>query len=62
MDKKEFDESVSLLLTEKKLLLKSVETSSEEVQEEIRKRIIHINSEINMLKNKYNKERGEKND
>ena len=55
MEKKEFDNNISILLTEKKLLEKSMEKTSEREKEEIRKRIIHINAEINVLKNKFNK-------
>ena len=55
MDKTSFDGKMSMLVTEKRLLETSYKrTKDEEVQLEIKRRIIHIRSEMQKLKKEYN--------
>jgi len=55
MDKTSFDNKMSMLVTEKRLLETSYKrTEDEEAQLEIKRRIIHIRSEMQKLKKEYN--------
>ncbi len=55
MDKTSFDSKMSMLVTEKRLLETSYKrTEDEEAQLEIKRRIIHIRSEMQKLKKEYN--------
>ena len=55
MDKTSFDGKMSMLVTEKRLLETSYKrTKDEEVQLDIKRRIIHIRSEMQKLKKEYN--------
>ena len=55
MDKASFDSKMSMLVTEKRLLETSYKrTKDEEAQLEIKRRIIHIRSEMQKLKKEYN--------
>lgn len=55
MDKTSFDSKMSMLVTEKRLLETSYKrTKDEETQLEIKRRIIHIRSEMQKLKKEYN--------
>lgn len=55
MDKTSFDSKMSMLVTEKRLLETSYKrTKDEEAQLEIKRRIIHIRSEMQKLKREYN--------
>ena len=55
MDKTSFDGKMSMLVTEKRLLETSYKrTKDEEVQLEIKRRIIHIRSEMQKIKKEYN--------
>lgn len=55
MDKTSFDSKMSMLVTEKRLLETSYKrTKDEEAQLEIKRRIIHIRSEMQKLKKEYN--------
>ena len=55
MDKTSFDNKMSMLVTEKRLLETSYKrTKDEEAQLEIKRRIIHIRSEMQKLKKEYN--------
>jgi len=56
MNKEEFDSKMSMLVTEKKLLEASLKvTKDDEAKIEIKKRIIYLRSEMQQLKNEYNK-------
>lgn len=55
MDKTSFDSKMSMLVTEKRLLETSYKrTKDEEAKIEIKRRIIHIRSEMQKLKKEYN--------
>ena len=55
MDKASFDSKMSMLVTEKRLLETSYKrTKDEEAKIEIKRRIIHIRSEMQKLKKEYN--------
>lgn len=55
MDKTSFDNKMSMLVTEKRLLETSYKrTKDEEAKIEIKRRIIHIRSEMQKLKKEYN--------
>lgn len=57
MKKEEFDNKMSSLVLEKKLLSESYKRSdSSETKFEIKKRIIHLKGEIIQLRKEYNKE------
>ena len=55
MSKEEFDRKMSMLVTERKLLRLSYNKKDSEVKKEIKKRIIHIDGEIDKLKIEFNK-------
>lgn len=62
MEKHEFDSKMSRLVTEKKLLDTSLmRAKDEETRVEIKRRIIHLKSEMQMLKKEYNQSIGIKN-
>ena len=55
MDKTSFDSKMSMLVTEKRLLETSYKrTKDEEAKIEIKRRIIHIRSEMQKIKKEYN--------
>ena len=55
MDKASFDSKMSMLVTEKRLLETSYKrTKDEEAKIEIKRRIIHIRSEMQKIKKEYN--------
>lgn len=55
MEKSSFDSKMSMLVTEKRLLETSYKrTKDEQAQLEIKRRIIHIRSEMQKLKREYN--------
>lgn len=55
MDKTSFDSKMSMLVTEKRLLETTYKrTQNEETKLEIKRRIIHIRSEMQKLKKEYN--------